>query len=39
MEQYIGCGAHKKFFVFVAVNEQGQADEALRVAHDRELYL
>jgi transposase len=30
--------AHKKFSVFVAVNEKGQAGEALRVAHDRELY-
>jgi len=31
MEQFIGCDAHKKFSVFVAVNEKGQADEALRV--------
>src|SRR6202521_5673255 len=38
MEQFIGCDAHKKFSVFVAVNEKGQAGEALRVAHDRELY-
>ena len=30
--------AHKKFSVFVAVNEKGQTGEALRVAHDRELY-
>jgi hypothetical protein len=29
---------HKKFSVFVAVNEKGQAGEALRVAHDRQLY-
>ena len=35
MEQFIGCDAHKKFSVFVAVNEKGQAGEALRVAHDR----
>ena len=34
MEQFIGCDAHKKFSVFVAVNEKGQAGEALRVAHD-----
>jgi len=35
MEHFIGCDAHKKFSVFVAVNEKGQAGEALRVAHDR----
>jgi len=38
MEQFIGCDAHKKFSVFVAVNEKGQAGEALRVNHDRQLY-
>ena len=38
MEQFIGCDAHKKFSVFVAVNEKGQVGEALRVAHDRDLY-
>ena len=38
MEHFIGCDAHKKFAVFVAVNEKGQAGEALRVAHDRQLY-
>src|SRR3984885_10146024 len=38
MEQFIGCDAHKKFSVFVAVNEKGQPGEALRVVHDRELY-
>jgi transposase len=38
MEQFIGCDAHKKFSVFVAVNENGQAGEAFRVMHDRELY-
>ena len=35
MEQFIGCDAHKKFSVFVAVNEKGQAGEALRVNHER----
>ena len=35
MEQFIGCDAHKKFSVFVAVNEKGQAGEAVRVPHDR----
>jgi transposase len=38
MQQFIGCDAHKKFSVFVAVNEKGHAGEALRVAHDRRLY-
>jgi len=37
MEQFIGCDAHKKFSVFVAVNEKGQAGEALHVAHYRQL--
>jgi len=38
MEQFIGCDAHKKFSVFVAVNEKSQAGEALRVNHERPLY-
>jgi transposase len=38
MEQFIGCDAHKKFSVFVAVNEKGQAGPALRVGQDRQLY-
>jgi transposase len=38
MRQFIGCDAHKKFSVFVAVNEKGQAGEAVRVVHDRQLY-
>ena len=38
MEPFIGCDVHKKFSVFVAVNEKGHAGEALRVAHDRQLY-
>jgi transposase len=38
MEQFIGCDAHKKFSVFVAVNEKGHAGEALRVPHEREVY-
>ena len=31
MEQFIGCDAHKKFSVFVAVDEKGRAGEALRL--------
>jgi transposase len=38
MEQFIGCDAHKKFSVFVAVNEKGQASEAVKVPHDRQSY-
>jgi len=38
MEQFIGCDAHKKYSVFVTMDEKGQAGEAMRVAHDRELY-
>jgi hypothetical protein len=36
MEQFIGCDAHKKYSVFVAVNETGRAGEAVRVLHDRQ---
>jgi transposase len=38
MERFIGCDARKKFSVFVAVNEKGQAGEALRVSHERETH-
>ena len=38
MEQFIGSDAHKKFSVFVAVNEKGHAGEAQRVSHEREVY-
>src|ERR1700747_2644574 len=38
MTEFIGCDAHKKFSVFVAVNEKGHPGEALLVAHDRQLY-
>jgi transposase len=38
MEQFIGCDAHKQFSVFVAVNEKGNAGEAIRVAHEGQLY-
>jgi hypothetical protein len=36
MEQFIGCDVHRKFSVFVAVNEKGRAGEAVRVVHDRQ---
>jgi transposase len=38
MEQFIGCDAHKKYSVFVAVNERGEASKKVQVAHDREQY-
>jgi len=38
MEQFIGCDTHKKFSVFVAVNEKGQAGQAMRVGHDRDVF-
>ena len=38
MEQFIGCDAHKKYSVFVAVNERGEASQKVQVGHDREPY-
>jgi transposase len=38
MKHYIGCDAHKKYSVFVTINEKGQSSSAERVEHDRELY-
>jgi transposase len=38
MEHFIGCDAHKKYSVFVAVNEQGVAGRAIRVEHSRGQY-
>lgn len=35
MKHYIGCDAHKKYSVFVVVDETGRARSAERVAHDR----
>lgn len=36
MTQYIGCDVHKKYSVFVAVDEAGRKGPAKRVEHDRE---
>lgn len=36
MQQFIGCDAHKKFSVFVAVDERGKASKPVRVEHKRE---
>jgi transposase len=38
MEQFIGCDAHKKFSVFVAVDEKGRASKPVKVEHQRETY-
>ena len=38
MQQWIGCDAHKKFSVFVAVDERGKAGHAVRVEHKREVF-
>jgi transposase len=35
MELFIGCDAHKKFSVFVVVDEKGQASKPIRVPHDQ----
>lgn len=35
MEQFIGCDAHKRFSLFVAMNEEGGYGKPMRVGHDR----
>jgi transposase len=35
MEQFIGCDAHKKFSLFIAMNQEGGYGPPMRVAHDR----
>jgi hypothetical protein len=35
---YIGCDAHKRYPVFVTVNETGKASSAERVGHERDVY-
>jgi len=36
MKQYIGCDAHKKYSVFVAMDEAGHMGRAHRVEHTRQ---
>src|SRR6202165_3512183 len=36
MEQFIGCDAHKRFSLFIAMNEEGEYGKAIRVGHERE---
>ena len=38
MKHFIGCDAHKKYSLFVAVDEAGETKPAVRVNHDRESY-
>jgi transposase len=38
MQQFIGCDAHKRFSVFVAVDEQGRATRPVRVEHNQRQY-
>jgi hypothetical protein len=38
MRHLIGCDAHKKYSVFVALDEAGNVKPAVRVNHDREQY-
>ena len=38
MKYYIGCDAHKKYSMFVTVNDKGKSSSGERVNHDRELY-
>jgi len=36
MEQFIGCDAHKKFSLFISMNQEGYYGKPIRVPHDRE---
>jgi hypothetical protein len=38
MRHFIGCDAHKKYSLFVVVDEAGDRKLAERVNHDRESY-
>jgi transposase len=38
MNYYTGCDAHKKYSVFVTINEGGNVGKFERVEHDKELY-
>ncbi len=39
MQQFIGCDAHKRFSVFVAVDERGNATRPVRIEHRRDAYV
>jgi len=38
MSIYFGCDAHKRYSVFTAMNDKGQAGRPIRVEHTRALY-
>lgn len=38
MRHFIGCDAHKKYSVFVALDEAGNVKPTVRVGHDRQQY-
>ena len=38
MQQFIGCDAHKRFSVFVTVDERGRATQPVRVEHGPKQY-
>lgn len=38
MQPVIGCDAHKKFSVFVSIDQYGKASRPVRIDHDRDLY-
>jgi hypothetical protein len=35
MKQFIGCDVHKKYSVFVSMDETGKASQAERVAYEK----
>lgn len=38
MQPVIGCDAHKKFSVFISVDQHGKSSRPVRVDHNRDLY-
>lgn len=38
MQPVVGCDAHKKFSVFVSVDQEGKASRPVRVEHDHDVY-
>lgn len=38
MNQYFGCDAHKRYSMFVAMNDRGQTGRPVRVEHSREIF-
>jgi hypothetical protein len=38
MKQYFGCDAHKKYSVFVSMDEKGKTSKPVQIPHDLESY-